>query len=575
MARKAASTRKRTKARNRRSAPPALPVPARGERLWLLKLPWATPLTNLPAGITYYKPLSCHIWCGAELPAALRPYATRQHTYMRWLEDTLNNDNLPTVPGVGMKPRPEQVSDARAAVVAHAKGYRSFYIGSATGTGKTLVAVLAAKAIARMKGTSTILITVDRPAASTIPSWTATIASLGDDGYRWVVMSSDSLHKLFKRSAPSLRPGVVIADEAHVYRHLDAQRTKRFRRIAKLDVNPGPHTPFMLALTATPGHHPGEMTYLSPLFAQAAGEPASQWYPLAAALANRGMPLEKAFGTWRWEESATPRQKVAAMGKARDMLLKNDPPLMAARQPEWGRAPLDVQLVTLSPEQRRTYELEWGEFQREMRLARKGNDVPRGLAALVRLRQKAAMIRAGHTVDIALQDLENGYQVLIATEMVSTAAEPVSAALAEAGVAVARIYGQDTDVEHERLRFQRGQAPVVVFNTATSINLHANQLLEDGSKATSTPRRGYFHQPRYSGLLATQTMGRAHRDFQVCPWSILAAEDTVEQRAGNIMLSGMISASEATGGDSAGLFSVASIFDADWIPASQSADALT
>ena len=196
---------------------------------------------------------------------------------------------------------------------------------------------------------------------------------------------------------------------------------------------------------------------------------------------------------------------------------------MLARQAHWGRPALELQLVELTAVQRRGYELEWGAFRREMHLARSGRDSARGLAAILRLRQKASLLRVEHTVDAVRAELDRGFQVLVATELVTTGAQPLTEQLEAAGIPVARIYGSNPDAEAERLRFQRGQARVVVFNTPSSINLQAGELLADGSTATMTPRRGVFHEARWSGLMAEQIMSCAHRNGMVWPWSLLAA----------------------------------------------------
>lgn len=59
---------------------------------------------------------------------------------------------------------------------------------------------------------------------------------------------------------------------------------------------------------------------------------------------------------------------------------------MINRQASWGPAHLEGIPVELTPEQRRLYLAEWGDYQREMNLARHGNDTARGLAALTRFR---------------------------------------------------------------------------------------------------------------------------------------------------------------------------------------------
>ncbi len=117
-----------------------------------------------------------------------------------------------------------------------------------------------------------------------------------------------------------------------------------------------------------------------------------------------------------------------------------------------------------------------------MRIARQGNDTARGRAALMRFRQKAGMLRAPQTAELVAAHVERGYQVLVAVELVTTAADPVANLVEEHGIGVSRIFGGG-DLETERIRFQRGHNPVVVFNTASAINLQASELMVDGSRA--------------------------------------------------------------------------------------------
>lgn len=563
-------------ARRRPAAAPDLPARMPGERVWLLELPWGGIGGALPPGTRYYKALKAHAYAGASLPAELVPYASKPYSYQRWLEDDLNGDRGPGAVAPAKAPFPEQIDDARAVAVAAAAGYRGVLVSNGVGTGKTIVALLAAKIIARMRGIDTILITVDRPARSTIPSWRNTLASLGDDGLRWVIISTDGLSKLIAPNGrPRARFGLIVNDEAHQFRH-ESKRTSYMRRINRLSESAST-APFVMSITATPAHEPGEMGYLSSLYAQVHGDAPSEWSDFGRALADRGEPLVKSYGKWTWspEAKGDPKTQQESIRRTRDLLLQHDPPLMINRQAPWGPPPFDVTLVELTPDQWRSYELEWGEFRRQMKIARSGNDVAKGLAAVMRMRQKAAMLRVEHTVDVVKEELANGYQVLVATELVSTAADPVAELLEQSGIPVARLYGGNPDLEDERLRFQRGEATVVVFNTATSINLQANEQLPDGSTATSTPRRGLFHQPRYSGILAQQIMGRSHRNHEVCAWSLLSGADTIEHRAAEIMYGRLIASATSTDGDTSALESVAHIFGADWIPGAALGDALT
>ena len=571
--RKASNTRKATTTRakaTKKSSAAATPSIPSGQRVWLLELPWGGLGGGTPAGVTYYTSLTAHAYVGTALPSALEPYASKPYSYLRWREDELNGSEGPGATAAPMTLRPEQLADVDAIVAAAEGQFRQVHLANDVGTGKTLVAVAAAKAIAASRGARTVLVTVDRPARITIPSWRRTIAALGDDNLRWIIMSSDSLGKLMARNGrPRLKVDVAIVDEAHQFR-FDSKRTSYMRRLTRMD---GPHdkAPFVLTITATPGHHPGEWGYLSSLYAQVHGDPPAQWTNFGRALADRGVPLETSYGKWTWsaeaKESLQTQQTV--ISDVRDILLRHDPQLLLTRSAPWGPPPFDVDLVELTPDQWRAYELEWGDFQREMQLARTGNNVARGLAALVRLRQKASMIRVEHTVAAAKAELARGYQVLIATEMVFTAAHPVAEKLEADGIPVARIYGSNPEAESERMRFQRGEAPVVVFNTPTAINLQASEQFADGTFATATPRRGFFHQARYSGLLAEQTMGRAHRNHQVCAWSLLAAAGTIEEQAGTVMLSRLIASATSTDADASTFSEVARVFGIDWIPAAR------
>lgn len=576
----ATSTRRKTRrkpsaAKKATAQKPALPTIPPGQRAWLLELPWGGLDGTRPAGVTYYKALTAHAYVGTSLPAPLIPYASKPYSYLRWLEDELNGSKGPGATASPMELRPEQRDDVRAIAAIAALSMRQAHLANQVGTGKTLVAVAAMKVIAHMRGAKTVLVTVDRPARITIPSWRRTIAALGDDDLRWIIMSSDSLGKLIGRNGrPRLFLDLAVIDEAHQFRH-DSKRTNYMRRLTRMDAPPE-KAPFVLTMTATLGDHPGQWRYLSSLFAQVHGEPPAEWADFGKKLASRGVPLESAYGQWTWSPAAKQSLQVQqdAISSVRDILLRHEPPLMLTRAAPWGPPPFDVDLVDLTPDQWRAYELEWGDFQREMKLARTGNNVARGLAAIVRLRQKASMIRVEHTIDAVRAELDRGFQVLVATEMVSTAAHPVAEGLEELGIPVARIYGSNPDAELERMRFQRGEAKVVVFNTATAINLQASEQFEDGTYATATPRRGFLHQASYSGLRVEQILGRAHRNYEVCEWSLVAGVGTIEEKAGLIMLSRLVASATSTNGDVSAFSQVAAAFGADWIPAAQLAPQL-
>jgi hypothetical protein len=113
---------------------------------------------------------------------------------------------------------------------------------------------------------------------------------------------------------------------------------------------------------------------------------------------------------------------------------------------------------------------------------------------------------------------------------------------------------------------------VCVFTVTASISLHAGELLPDGRPASTTPRVGLFHQPRFSGIQARQVTGRTHRDGQVSPWRIAFAEDTVEEQVARVMVERLALSGSAAGADTSSLREIAELLDADWLPAAALAE---
>jgi len=552
-----------------------LPTAGPGQRIWLLDIPYGTTAT----GTRWIPQWKAFVHVAATLPDHLQEYTSTPFSYQRWLEDDLNS--YPGAPAHGIapkQPRRQQYEGADAIIAAAESGARQFLLADAPGTGKTITLIMAATEVALSRaqtrggpGTQPkILVAVDRPVGITVPHWRTSIAAVdtGDPrAPRWLVISPDQLPKLLAGNGkPRFAFDVIILDEAQLYRHLDTKRVTAMRRIARY-TDAHDTAPFVIAATATPAHNPAELTYLGPLFAQVHGRPPADWADVGRQMQAAGLPLEMQYGKWNWSPSTTPVQQQAAAQLVRRWLTDHDPALMLHRAAEWGEAPLEPMPVELDAAEHRQYQTEWGIFQREMDLARVGRSTAKGRAAIMRFRQKAGMIRVPYTVDWAANQVKAGRQVVISVEFVSTAADPIAEALADKGIDVARIYGSGRyDVEAERLRFQRGQAPVCVFTVTSSISLHAGEMLADGTTATDTPRVGVLHQPGYSGIATRQRLGRIHRDGQVGEWWLAFAEGTVEEEITGTLLDRLRATSDLVGGDTAALHSIASLLGAQWLP---------
>src|SRR5699024_6140011 len=273
-----------------------------------------------------------------------------------------------------------------------AAGGRQFLLADEPGVGKTISAVLGATAVGDLRGARRVLVVADRPAAITIGHWCRTITALGDDGLEWVVITWDRLAKVTDHDWD-----VIIADEAHALRRTT---TKRWKLWAKLSGHGRPHdaAPFVIATTATPGHTPLELPYLAPAYAQRHQEPMAQWTSVkqpgadfAGALARHGVGLAKGRYGATWTTDPTRRAEDLAM--VRGGLEAARRPAMRHRAAPWGRVPVSGRRVALARAGRAASEAEWGEFCREMDIARRGGDTAKGRAALLRFRQKAGLIR--------------------------------------------------------------------------------------------------------------------------------------------------------------------------------------
>lgn len=530
----------------------------------MLDVPYGTQVE----GATWHPAVRMHLHVGRTLPAHLAPYAPGPHTLGRFLENQLNPDSPTPIPEPeeDFEPRLNQYEAADAIAERAAAGGRQFLLADEPGVGKTISAVLGASAVGDLRGAERVLVVADRPAAITIGHWCRTITALGDSGLEWVVITWDRLEKV-----AGYDWDVIIADEAHALRRTT---TKRWKLWAKISGHGAAHenAPFVIVTTATPGHTPLELPYLAPAYAQVHGEPMKEWTSVkqpaadfADALERHGIALEKGRYGATWTADATRRSEDLA--RVRGWLADARPTAMLHRAAPWGPVPISGMPVTLTPAERSAYEAEWGEFCREMDVARRGRNTAKGRAALLRFRQKAGLIRVDSTVAWIGQQVEAGRQVACSVEFVTTAADPIADRLRDAGLEVASIYGRYRfDVEAERLRFQRGEASVCVFTTVASISLHAGETLPGGESASTDPRVGVFHQARFSGIAGRQVTGRTHRDHQVSPWHIAYAQGTVEEQVSKVMVERIAAASDTVGGDTESLEGVAQLLGADWLP---------
>ena len=472
-----------------------LPVAGPGERLWVLDVPYGTQVD----GPTWHPTVKTHLYVGRALPAHLAPYSPGPHTLGRFIENSLNPDDPTPSPEPTEELEPRRIQfEAADAIAARAEaGGRQFLLADEPGVGKTISAVLGATAVGDLRGARRVLVVADRPAAITIGHWCRTITALGDGGLEWVVITWDRLEKVTDHAWD-----VIIADEAHALRRTTTKRWKlghgsrdtcgpTTRRRSSSRPPRRPDTPRSSCRTLLRPTRRCSATRCKEW--TSATQPAEAF---ATALERHSVGVERGRYGATW--TTDPARRAADLKLVRGWLDEERPPAMLHRAAPWGPVPISGMPVTLTPAERTAYEAEWGEFCREMDIARRGRNVAKGHAALLRFRQKAGLIRVDSTVAWIAQQVEGERQVACSVEFVATAADPIVDRLRDSGIEVATIYGRDRfDPEAERLRFQTGQAKVCVFTTVASISLHAGETLADGRRASTEPRVGVFHQARF------------------------------------------------------------------------------
>lgn len=576
MATRRKSTRRTTAAR----PTPATPKPGPGERLFVLDVPFPDRAVASANGARWDAASRQTIFIGRSLPPGLAPYAAPDYSWQRYLEDDLNGSVQSVAAGESrMKPRPHQMTAAKAIAEADAKGWRGFVEADDVGVGKTVATLAGVMRVAKRRNAQTMLIVCPK---GVVAHWRNTLAAVGGvQSPRIVVINYEQTKKLLKppksaedakrtrtknqRTAtagiPLVNWDIVVADESHKLKN-DSQRSRAMGRIARY-AETAKTAPFVVWMSATIGQNPAELSYLSPLLAQMTGATRTALSDFGQWLADQGYAVEynARFDTWEWGKvpaEATEAEKAVIEARCARDLKRMNALLFGPDAPSIRRLPTDVagwpeiqrmlHPVGLDLGEQVLYASAWSEFRSSMNLAARGRDPKGAMAARVRFRQKASLIRVAGTVEHVLDLVENGHQVAVSTEWIESL-DAIRDGVEKAGVACAEFSGRNPSVrEQERLRFQRGQAQVILFTVKEGISLQAGEPLPDGTAATSAQRSTIVHDPRYSGLDAIQVEGRCHRDGQFARVYYCYAQGTVEEDITRRLLS-RVGSTKAMSGD--------------------------
>ena len=526
-----------------------------GPTRWVLDVPFEWRAWASTQGIVWDAEAKASVWTGASLPVELLPFAARPFSW-EWRQQKLLNPNLVlSVPEVLPKwsARSHQAVASAAIQAAYRAKRIGFLLADEVGLGKTISAwdfVLGVPAFKKALVVTT---------SAAVPHWRNTIQHTGHGEKDVLVINYDRLGKLFDVSAkPDLsnrRKGkrkrlankgepevfdVIIFDEAHKGKNLTSARSIMMRRL-------GNKAKFVIWASATAGQNPLELAYLAPLLAQVTGHRLSEmtedfeaWCKEQDIGVSRGK-----FGRWEW------RKSTGALKKVNGWLFGGPLPAGIRRLPQdisgWKAMERQVAPQALGPQERKDYTLAWQEFKAQMagqqvaKTASKKREI--GLVSQLRFRQKSSWLRVPSTLDLIADHLDNGKRVAVSMAFHDSLNE-MARQLTAAGIEPAIIHGGLSPVEKEaqRLRFQKGQTPVVLFTVEEAISLHEGEH-ED------VPRVLLVHDLRWSALQMAQIEGRCHRDGKFAPTLWLFAEGTVEEDIAQVLMDRVIAMKTMHGDD--------------------------
>ena len=513
---------------------------------------------------SYWLQSKTKFFTGEILPKNLEQFLSEDYSLGHWVEDELNGKQGRTVTplSITFKPHAHQIEDGKLILKSFINGNAGFILANATGVGKTLSAIVGLCAIAKKQGfkkSNKMKVLILCP-KGVIPVWQQTIKSfpLAMEFIRPLIINYESAGKLVappknskttknsrqrtknrekaKLGTPLIDFNIIVADEAHAMKNYPSSAISMlFERLAKLDASyEMGKSPFVIYSTATPGATPLNFAImarvLSPLLAphlNTAKVGPKEWGEF---LLTQGFSVTKGKTGWNWVqmpwgsknddriiEAVARKQREDSLKIGKALYLPNSP--FIKRSPEdiagWPKQQIIMLPVSLDYSQRELYEVAWTAFKNFLKLTPAKRDPKSALVQQLRYRQKTDLLKVDGMVAQIKDWVDDGYQVYVSTEFMETVDE-YARKLNKIGIATAEITGRVTgaDRERERIKFQKGEAKVVLCTVVAGISLHAEESLSDGSKASSAKRITVISSTRQNPLDCQQSLGRAHRDGQ-------------------------------------------------------------
>lgn len=481
-------------------------------------------------------------------------YLSPSYSWEQFVAHTASNDTTTPHPEPS-RPydlRPDQHDDVATILAAKDAGSPEFLIANATGTGKTVTALSAVDA---MQPKSVLIVC---PAA-VIPVWRRHIMEMGDKSRNYVVINYESLKKLVsppdaavnaKKTAtqnkhialsgtPYATFDVVIIDEAHKTKNPTAQQSRicaMFAHSAK----------FTMRLTATPGKNPSQLHHLYRLLSFNTGDRVvvqddkdfSRYIDWCRTHGVTGI-VPAPFGngiTFEGDMESVRQMEKLLYGKTDSGVVT----AIKKMPPDWDTTHRQAYPIEINSQEKKDYQLLVEDVKKIMLQSstQRRMDMSKGIAAMMKMRQKSGLLKAPHIAEYAKYCVEDlGEQVVISTIFHNTA-EVIAERLSKMGIDYVVITGKDgaNEKEEKRLAFQRGDVPVVITSITTGISLHAN---EESIGGNSTPRRLVVADIHFSPIEHTQLEGRINRNGESGIVVLPTLSDTVDEKVVATLLNGV------------------------------------
>lgn len=439
-----------------------------------------------------------------------------------------------------------------------------FLLADDTGVGKTVTAVIGAKAAAAARAGSRILVVADRPASITVGHWCRTIAGVGDGGLTWCVTTWDRLKKVSGH-----RWDVVVADEVQMIRHRTTARWKEWVKIAGL--GRVTRVPYVIAASATPGQTPLELPYLAPLLAHALDEPKSAWLErFDSSLRDAGLHISRGRYGLQWTDDA--RERASDLATLRGWLANGEPPAMLARPAAWGPCQVNGMPVTLTPDERAPLRRGLGCVLRGDEPGPQRSERRQGTRRAVEIPTEGRPDPGSCDRRLGRRAGGRGTAGRSVGGVRRHGGRPTPGGPGGSGCSGCLSLRARTIRRRDRAHAVSDRRRAGCRPDDQHVDQPAGRRIPAGRGDGDDGTAGrVFHQARYSGIQGKQITGRTHRDGQRSDWHVLYAERTVEEPVARLMIERYAAAMDTVGGDTSALAEIAELLGADWLPP----DALT